>query len=121
MSPAIKRWAGVVQNVFRASICEGQCALRRTLQSGRPIINQAVYIIDADSSRVPISISTAILRNADGEIFGGVETFRDLSQVEELRKQLDASYTFADIVGRSAVMPSSSRSCPRSLRAMRRC
>ncbi len=91
-------------DVLRASICEGQCTLRQTLQTGRPVINKAIYIIDARGRRVPISISTAILRDADGRIIGGVETFRDLSQVEELSKQLQASYSFADIVGRSAPM-----------------
>ncbi len=90
--------------VFRASVCESQCVLKRTLDTGRPIINQAIYIIDAQARQVPISISTGLLRDKAGNIIGGVETFRDLSQVEELRKQLHASYTFADIVGRSAPM-----------------
>ena len=35
---------------------------------------------------------------------GGVETFRDLSLVEDLRKELEAQYSFAEIVGRSASM-----------------
>ena len=37
---------------------------------------------------------------------GGVETFQDLSQVEALRKELEARYTFEDIVGRSHAMRS---------------
>jgi PAS domain S-box-containing protein len=90
--------------VFRASICESACALRRTLKTGRPIVNQAVYILRADGRRVPISISTAILHDSRGEVIGGVETFRDLSEVEQLRKELHDRYSFADIVGRSAVM-----------------
>ncbi|MFW6032136.1 MAG: sigma-54 interaction domain-containing protein, partial [Phycisphaeraceae bacterium] len=90
--------------VFRASICEGGCALGKTLQSGRPVVNQAVYIVRADGQRVPISISTAILRDPAGRTVGGVETFRDLSDVEELRKQLHARYRFADIIGRSSAM-----------------
>lgn len=91
-------------DVFRASICENDCALKRTLETGTPTINRAVYIINAQGLRVPISISTAILKRPDGQIIGGVETFRDLSQVEELRKQLHSHYTFADIVGRSSAM-----------------
>jgi len=90
--------------VFRASICEKQCALKQTLQTGRPVVNKAVYIIDAKGRRVPISISTAILKDDDGNVLGGVETFRDLTLVEELRKELQAKYTFADIIGRSPTM-----------------
>ncbi|MBN2445351.1 MAG: sigma 54-interacting transcriptional regulator [Phycisphaerae bacterium] len=91
-------------DVFRASICEGQCALRQTRETGRAIVNKAVYIIDAGGQRIPISISAATLKDASGNVIGGVETFRDLSMVEELRKELRAQYTYADIVGRSARM-----------------
>jgi len=91
-------------DVLRASICETACALRSTLSTGRPAVNRQVYIVDAEGRRVPIRISTAILRDGGGRVIGGVETFQDLTQVEELRKELAANYTFADIVGRSAAM-----------------
>ena len=87
--------------VFRASICESQCALKRTMETGKPIINRTVYIITEEEERVPISVSTALLRDADGRIIGGVETFRDLSVVEELRKELAGRYTFADIISKN--------------------
>jgi len=93
-------------DVFRASICESDCVLRQTMKADRPVVNKAIYIIDASNRKIPISVSTAILRDADGEIVGGVETFRDLSQVEDLRKELKGHYTFADIIGRSPVMRS---------------
>jgi transcriptional regulator with PAS, ATPase and Fis domain len=35
---------------------------------------------------------------------GGVETFRDLSQVEELQKELEGRFSLGDIIGRSHVM-----------------
>jgi len=91
-------------DVFRASICENACALKETLRSGRPTVNRAIYILDGKGQRVPISISAAVLKDADGNVIGGVETFRDLSTVEELRKELEGKYTFADIVGRSPNM-----------------
>ncbi len=90
--------------VFRASICENDCALRQTLDSGQPLLNRVAYILAADGKRVPISISTAILRDADGNVVGGAETFRDLSEVEQLRKELEHRYSFADIIGRSRAM-----------------
>jgi PAS domain S-box-containing protein len=91
-------------DVFRASICESDCALKRVRDFGKPVVNKTVYILTAGSQRVPISISAAVLKDAKGRVIGGVETFRDLSQVEELRKELEGRYTFADIVGRSAAM-----------------
>ena len=32
-------------DVFRASICESECALRETRDSGLPIVNKAVYVL----------------------------------------------------------------------------
>ena len=88
-------------DVFRASICETQCALKQTLSTGRPIVAKPIYIVDVEGRRIPISVSTAILKDREGNVIGGVETFRDLSTVDELRKQLHQKYTFADIIGRS--------------------
>ncbi len=90
--------------VFRASMCETECALRRTMDSGKPIINKSAFIVDANGRRIPISVSTALLRNTQGKIMGGVETFRDLSLVEELRKEIKQRYEICDIVSRSPLM-----------------
>jgi PAS domain S-box-containing protein len=92
--------------VFRANICEGACPLRRTFTSGKPTIQATADIINAAGQRIPIRISTALLRGEDGAVAGGVETFQDLSQVEALRKELEARYTFEDIAGRSHAMRS---------------
>ncbi len=91
-------------DVFRASICESECALRQTMKTGKPIVNKAIFIVNAKGNRIPISISTALLKDKKGHIIGGVETFRDLSLVEELRKELTGRYTFAEIVSKSHEM-----------------
>ena len=91
-------------DVFRANICEKSCALRRTMASGKPIVNATAHIINQQGERVPIRISTALLKDSAGQIIGGVETFQDLTLVEQLRKELRARYTFEDIVGRSPAM-----------------
>jgi len=91
-------------DVFRASICENACALRRTLSSGRPILNATAHIINQKGERIPIRISTALLKDPAGRPVGGVETFQDLSPIEKLQKELQARYTFEDIVGRSPAM-----------------
>jgi PAS domain S-box-containing protein len=90
--------------VFRASICEAGCALRQTVHTGEPIVNKAIFIVDTQGQKVPISISTALLRDETGRIVGGVETFRDLSHVEQLRKELAGRYSMGDIIGRSRAM-----------------
>ncbi|MGD9017698.1 MAG: sigma 54-interacting transcriptional regulator [Desulfobacterales bacterium] len=87
--------------VFRASICEQLCAMHRTIQTGKSVINQSIYIVNADGNRIPVSISTAILRDGSGHVIGGVETFRDLSEVEELKKELTQRNSLYDIVSKN--------------------
>lgn len=90
--------------VFRSNMCESDCALCHTLDNGRPVIDKSGYIIDAEGRRIPISVSTAVLRDARGEVVGAAETFRDLSEVEELRKELKGRFQAGDLVSRSAAM-----------------
>jgi PAS domain S-box-containing protein len=91
-------------DVFRSSMCGADCALRRTLTTGKPVIGKAGYIVDADGTRIPISISTAVLRDSDGRFIGGVETFRDLSEVEALRRELEGKFRVGDLSSRSPLM-----------------
>ena len=90
--------------VFQASICNSVCPLRHTLDTGESVANRAAFIIDARGRKLPVSVSTSILRDESGRFVGGVETIRDLSQVEELRKELKARYSLGDIIGRSQAM-----------------
>ena len=88
-------------DIFRANICQTNCALKETIKTGREIINLPINIINKDGKELPISVSTAVLRDKRGRIIGGVETFRDLSAIEELKKELRQQYTFQDIVSKN--------------------
>jgi sigma-54 dependent transcriptional regulator, acetoin dehydrogenase operon transcriptional activator AcoR len=90
--------------VFRANICESACVLRHTLETGQPVVNQPVAILAADGREIPISVSTALLKDDHGEVIGGVETFRDLRLVEELRREIHRQYRLGDILSKSPVM-----------------
>jgi PAS domain S-box-containing protein len=90
--------------VFRSNMCEGACALKRTMKEGKSFVSSATYIIDSRQQRVPITVSTSPLKDEQGKILGGVETFRDHSLVEELRRELSGSYTVGDMLSRSKAM-----------------
>jgi len=92
--------------ILRADVCETECALRETMGTGKPIINKAVHIVDARGERHAIAISTALLKDESGKVIGGVETFRDMSLVEQLRKEISHRYSFEDILSRSHQMQS---------------
>ena len=90
--------------VFRANVCETACVLKQTMETGQPVVCRPIAILRADGKEIPISISTALLRDERGEIIGGVETFRDLSLVEDLRREIHRQYRLGDIISKSPLM-----------------
>jgi PAS domain S-box-containing protein len=88
-------------DVFRANICQSQCALKETMKTRKEIVNRPVNILTKNGRELPISISTAVLRGEKGEIIGGVETFRDLSPLETLRRELAQKVSFHDIISQN--------------------
>ncbi len=91
-------------DVFHANICQTSCALKQTLETGKEIIDLPVDILNSAGETIPISISTAVLRDSKGKVLGGVETFRDLSAIETLRRELLKQYTMGDIVSKNPQM-----------------
>lgn len=87
--------------IFQTDICQEKCALRRTIKTGKNIIDLPVNILNSKGEIVPISITTAVLKNSLGKMVGGVETFRDLSTLEALRKEISQKYSIGDIIGKS--------------------
>jgi len=90
--------------VFKADICEADCALKHTTQTGLSVINRSISILRADGSRTPISVSTALLKDKRGRVIGGVETFRDLSVVEALRREVKGRNRLSDMISGNARM-----------------
>lgn len=112
-NPAAERITGIAASkaigrrcyeVFHSDICEHGCLLERTLRTGVESIDQPVNIINSSGDTIPISISTAVLRDDDGKVLGAVETFRDLSAIEHLRKELWKNYSFEDIISKSPII-----------------
>ena len=90
--------------VFRADVCENGCILRHTIKTKKPVVNMPVHIIRADKKSIPISVNTTLLRNDDGRVIGGVETFRDLSDVSKLRRVILKQLSFDDIISKNSKM-----------------
>ena len=87
--------------VLRSDLCRDACPIRRTLETGTPVSGLVVYITDSRDQQVPVSVSTALYRDREGKLRGGVQTFRDLRQIEALKKKVEESYTAGDIVSRN--------------------
>lgn len=96
-------------DVLRGSICQGECAMKRTLRTGEPVRNVRVDILDAKKRTVRIRVSTGAL-NRQGALMGGVEVFRDITDIETLREKLRGAR--GEIVGTSPLMQSALKILP---------
>jgi PAS domain S-box-containing protein len=92
------------REVFRTTACNGDCPLKATLATGTPVINKPVCILNKKDKRIPLSISTALLKDATGRIVGGVETFRDLDLAGRLQKEFEGRFTFEEMISRNNSM-----------------
>ncbi len=87
-------------DIFRADLCEKDCALDQTFSLEKSQINLPARIISKNGDAKPIRLSTAILKDETGDIIGAVETFRDVSELEALRRRADHCFMPEDIIGR---------------------
>ncbi len=98
--------------IFQSSICGDNCPIAQSLYSGRPLANRSVLFRNAAGREIPVSVSASPLLDEAGNVIGGVETFRDLTQVAELRRQLPRRFTFGEIVSKSSKMENIFRVLP---------
>ncbi len=75
-------------DVLHSTLCERHCPIRQALADNKPVVDRCCHVVDIDGERIPLSVSAAVLADEQGGILGGVETFRDLSEVEALRTAL---------------------------------
>ena len=99
--PAEKAIGQYCFDVLKSNICETDCPIRFSLNTGQEIIDKHKNILRADGKKLPITLSTSILVDEKGKRIGGVETFRDLSKIEALEKEIYKKYTFEDIISKN--------------------
>ncbi len=91
-------------DILRADVCEKRCPFDDLGLHKGSQIGDRVLIINKSGNQLPASMSISPLQDESGEMVGAVETFRDLSELEELRRQAGRSYTDEDIVGKHPAM-----------------
>ncbi len=100
------------RDVFRSNLCDANCVLRRTMKDKKSHVNLSAVIMHKQKGQIPVSMSAAVLKNRKGNIIGGVETFRDLSLIEELKKELHSRFRLDNIISKSPVMQNIFRLVP---------
>jgi PAS domain S-box-containing protein len=85
-------------DIFRTEFCHTRCPLKDTLQHHEGVDDARVSILTKEGCELPISVSTTLLKDAEGRAIGAVEFFRDLSDLEDLHRRLGEKKALEDIV-----------------------
>lgn len=88
-------------DILKSNVCETDCSIRFSLNTKKDIADKHKNILKIDGKIIPIKIATSVFRDETGKMIGGVETFRDLSKIEALEKEINSKYTFEDIISKN--------------------
>ena len=94
--------------VVQCKICTTHdCVIERAIRNREKVTNFETVILNKDGRRIPVRLNTDLLWNDDGDLVGVVETYRDLSQLHELKEKLDQQAKVGDqgpLVAKSAAL-----------------
>lgn len=76
------------KDVFKNSICESDCALKRAVAEGRDVHNREYEIRNIEGKKVPIICSTSAFCDPSGRITGGLEIFKDITERKRLQEEI---------------------------------
>lgn len=88
------------RDVFRADVCGAGCILDEVRKTRKSVTERRVNMIDRHGRTLIVCVNAGALKDAKGRYVGGIETFRDISTEESLRRRVEQAYTFQDIVSR---------------------
>ncbi|MHB1285821.1 MAG: sigma-54 interaction domain-containing protein [Leptospirales bacterium] len=92
------------RKVMNSSECQARCVLEKTVETGEPLRNFEISLVDSTGRKRVLRLNTALLKDAGGRVFGGVEIFHDVTQIVALKDELKGRYSFGRIIGRSEKM-----------------
>ncbi len=81
--------------------CKKQCFLKESMLTGKEKLSTKTNIVRSDGQQIPVTISASVVRNELGEVIGGVETMRDITAIEFLRKKINGQYSISDIISQN--------------------
>jgi PAS domain S-box-containing protein len=90
--------------IFRSDLCQTECPLRITLETGLTRLDQDVRMLDKQGTKLPVLVNTSVVRDRNGLVVGAVESFRPLSMIKENVERSPGHQGFSDIIGKSASM-----------------
>ncbi len=92
------------KHVFRSKLCFTDCPIALALKSEKTIYDFESHIHTKDGTNIPIKLNSAVLYNDNSEPTGGIISFRDITELAELKQCLSEETNFHGVIGHSKQM-----------------
>lgn len=92
------------KHVFRSKLCFNDCPIAMILKTKKNILDFDSEMKLGSGSLIPIKLNAAVLYNDDEEPAGGIISFRDICDLEVIRKDLVKDTHFHGVIGKSKQM-----------------
>jgi len=80
---ALGRFCG---EVLQSSMCGNECPLRVAMVSGEAVSREAI-LQNRLGRKIEVMLTASALRDNQGNLLGGVETFRDIGPIKQMEKE----------------------------------
>ena len=107
--------------VFRSSLCKKNCVMQKTFATKIPILNKHAVILNSQNQRIPVNVSTSLLRNRYNEIIGCVEILKDLRMHGMPRGDSFSQVPFEKLITRNRKMGRIIRNLSRISTSKKKC
>lgn len=85
--PATKAVGMYCKDVFKKKICEPGNPLYNS-NSDDDLNNQEYFITHSDGRKIPVIFSTSVFRDDSGKIVGGLQIFKDITQIHNMQEKI---------------------------------
>ena len=92
------------KHIFKSKLCYTDCPIALVLKSNKNIYDFQSSIATKSETSTPIKLNAAVLYNEEREPTGGIITFRDTSEIENIKRDLEKDTHFHGVVGASKHM-----------------
>lgn len=92
------------KNIFKTRRCFAECPLEGVLEKGENIYDVEGEFCHQNGNKIPVRLNAAVLKNENKQPIGGVISFRDMSYLERIQKNLIGSSNFYGVIGQHKSM-----------------
>jgi PAS domain S-box-containing protein len=92
------------KSITQTSRCDEECPMTMAISQNRDIDNIDMWYTTKDGNKFLSRTKVLLLKNSAGELIGGVEIFRDITQVSQMQEEFESQYNFSNLIGKSGSM-----------------